>query len=99
MDAEFRLVGEQSAPGVTQYRQKLVRLIGDRNPQSVLHDEIIRKLDLGSKVFRALILKSRLAIPYTTVFLELDCGYWSQDSERHLRESMARLRFHQDDGI
>jgi len=35
-----------------------------------------------------LVLKTRMAIPYTSVFLQLDCQYWSADSEARLREAM-----------
>jgi hypothetical protein len=31
-----------------------------------------------------------MTLPYTSVFLQLDCGYWSADAERRLREAMAR---------
>ena len=90
LDAEFKLVSEQDAPGVTVYRQKLVRLIGGRDTETICHDGIIAKLDESGKLFRILILKSTLAIPYTSVFLELDCGYWNPEAEKRLRLSMAR---------
>jgi len=90
LDAELKLVPEQDAPGVTIYRQKLIRLIGGRDTEMICHDEIIAKLDESGKLFRILILKSTLAIPYTSVFLELDCGYWNPDAEERLRRSMAR---------
>jgi L-fucose mutarotase/ribose pyranase (RbsD/FucU family) len=90
LDAEFKLVSKQDAPGVTTYRQQLVRLIGGRDTETLRHDEIIAKLDESGKLFRILILKSTLAIPYTSVFLELDCGYWNREAEERLRLSMAR---------
>jgi hypothetical protein len=39
--------------------------------------------------FRVLILKTTLAIPYTSVFVNPDCAYWSADAERRLRASLA----------
>jgi hypothetical protein len=35
-----------------------------------------------------LIIKTPLAIPYTSLFLELDCGYWGPDSEKKMREAI-----------
>jgi hypothetical protein len=35
------------------------------------------------------ILKSTLAIPYASVFLELGCGYWNGDAEKRLRNALA----------
>lgn len=90
LDAEFKLVAEQDGRGVTEYRQKLARLIGERETRVLAHDQIIARLDESAKLFRVLILKSRLAIPYTSVFLELDCGYWTPDAEERLRLSMSR---------
>ncbi|MGO9433040.1 MAG: RbsD/FucU domain-containing protein [Terracidiphilus sp.] len=92
LDAEFKLVSEQDAPGVTTYRQRLARLIGGRDAETMRHDEIIAKLDQSGKLFRILVLKSNLTIPYTSVFLELDCRYWNNDAEERLRRSMEKPR-------
>ena len=47
----------------------------------MLHEQIIAKLDQVSQVFRVLIIKTDLTIPYTTVFFELGCAYWPADAE------------------
>ena len=90
LDSEFKLVSEQDGPGVTVYRQKLARLIGNRETKVLPHDQIIAKLDESAKLFRILILKSSLVVPYTSVFFELDCGYWSREAEERLRRSVVR---------
>jgi len=90
LDAEFKQVSEQDGPGVTRFRQKLARLVGNRETQILAHDQIIARLDESAKLFRILILKSTLAIPYTSVFLELDCGYWTPAAEERLRLAMSR---------
>ena len=89
-DAEMKFVSEKDAPGITSYRERLARVLGNR-PVSVLpHEQIIARLDEAGKTFRVLIIKTDLAVPYTSVFLQLDCGYWSADAERRLREAMTR---------
>jgi hypothetical protein len=93
-DAELKLVPESDAKGVTAYREALTGLLGKRGPgksevQSLPHEEIISKLDEAGKTFHILILKTTLTIPYTSVFIRLDCGYWSADAEKRLREAMA----------
>jgi len=90
MDSEFRLVVEEDGPGITRYRQKLIRLIGNRETRLLAHDQIIAKLDESAKLFRILILKSTLIIPYTSVFFELDCGYWTREAEERLRASLVK---------
>jgi hypothetical protein len=89
LDAELESVSEQDAPGVTNYREELRHLLAGRDTLTIAHEQIISKLDESGKLFRILILKSTLAIPYTSVFLELDCGYWSPEAEQRLRLSMA----------
>jgi len=55
------------------------------------HEEIIARLDQSARVFRILIIKTPMTIPYTSVFFELDCSYWSSEAEQKLRESMRAL--------
>jgi hypothetical protein len=55
----------------------------------MLHEQIIAKLDSVSQVFRVLIVKTDLTIPYTTVFFELGCAYWPGDAEDRMRKAMA----------
>ncbi len=54
----------------------------------MLHEQIIARLDQAAQVFRVLIIKTDLTIPYTTVFFELDCGYWSAEAEQRLRQAI-----------
>lgn len=88
-DAELKAVPESDAKGVTAYREALSSLLAKDEPQSLPHEEIISKLDEAGKTFHILVLKTTLTIPYTSVFVRLDCGYWSADAEKRLREAMA----------
>lgn len=88
-DAELKLVPEDDAKGVTAYRESLGSLLGKNGPQSLPHEQIISKLDDAGKTFHILVLKTNLTIPYTSVFLRLDCGYWDDAAEKRLREKMA----------
>ena len=92
-DAELKAVPEDDAPGVTYYRDSLTHFLGEFNSgslerQSLPHEQIISKLDEAGKTFHILVLKTRMTIPYTSVFLRLDCGYWTDAQEKHLREKM-----------
>lgn len=90
LDAEMKYVPEESAPGIQAYRSRLNQLLGQQAVNTLPHEEIIARLDEAGKTFRILILKTNLTIPYTSVFLQLDCAYWSPDSERKLRETMQK---------
>jgi hypothetical protein len=88
-DKELKLVADQDAPGVEQYRLELDRLLAGHERRELAHEQIIAKLDQAGVLFRVLILKTTLRIPYTSVFLELDCGYWDAGAETRLRARMA----------
>jgi D-ribose pyranose/furanose isomerase RbsD len=88
-DAELKVVPESDAKGVTAYREALSNVLAKDDVQSLPHEEIISKLDDAGKTFHILVLKTTLTIPYTSVFIRLDCGYWSADAEKRLREAMA----------
>jgi len=87
-DAELAYVDEQDAPGVGAYRKHLAQVLAGRPANSLLHEQVIHKLDDAGQTFRILIVKTNMAIPYTSVFLQLDCKYWSADAEQRLRARM-----------
>jgi hypothetical protein len=89
LDAELPHVPEKYAPGIGEYREQLKKLLGERTARSVPHEQIIDKLDKAGEKFNVLILKTNLTLPYTSVFLELDCGYWSDEAEQQLRRTMT----------
>ena len=89
-DRELAHVTESDAPGVLKYCRDLEKLLGNANLSYLPHEQIIRKLDESAQMFRVLIIKTDLCIPYTSVFFELDCGYWNADAERRLHKAIAK---------
>ena len=86
LDKELDFVPEDDAPGIGAYRKELKLLLNERRIEVLPHEEIIAQLDKDSDIFSVLILKTRLTIPYTSVFLKLDCGYWGPGEEARLRK-------------
>jgi hypothetical protein len=91
-DAELAYVPEEFAKGIGTYRKRLRGVLGRRDVSVLPHEEIIGELDKAGETFRVLVLKTDLALPYTSVFLRLDCGYWSPEGEAALREAMKTAR-------
>lgn len=87
-DAELRYVPENKAPGVDQYRKALQLRLAGIPVGSVLHQKLIDQLNALGKDFHVLILKTTITVPYTSVFLQLDCKYWSAEDEAALRAKM-----------
>jgi MFS transporter, FHS family, L-fucose permease len=89
LDAELKHVAEEHAPGVTALRDKLTDMLAGKDVRELAHEQIIARLNQAGSLFRILILKSTLTIPYTSVFLELDCEYWNDEAEGALRSAQA----------
>jgi hypothetical protein len=86
-DAELSLVPEADAPGITAYRAQLAQILSAYKVGAMPHMALIAKLDEVGKTYHVLLLKTTLTLPYTSVFLQLDCAYWNADDEKRLRES------------
>jgi hypothetical protein len=46
-------------------------------------------VDEVGKTFHIVVLKTTMTVPYTSVFLQLNCKYWSDDAEAQLRKAMS----------
>ena len=92
LDAELPFVPEAHAPGITILREALTAALSGLASIPLPHEEIIARLDEAGRAFRILLLKTTLALPYTSVFVRLDCGYWSAEAEAALRAAIAASR-------
>ena len=90
VDRELDYVAESDAPGIGNCRQQLLALLEGAEVRQIPHEEIIARLDACAQMFCVLLIKTDLTLPYTSVFFELDCGYWSAEAEARLRSAMAR---------
>ncbi len=88
LDKELDYVPEGLAPGIDACRGRLKKMLAKYPVKSVLHEELIARLDQVARTFRILMIKTNLTLPYTTVFMELDCGYWGPEAEAKMREKM-----------
>lgn len=78
------------APGIKHYRKELKTALHGRETISLDNDMLLRMLKDTSKTYRVLVIKSRTALPYSSVFMELGSGYWDSESESVLRDDMER---------
>jgi len=88
MDKELPFVGDDDAPGATAYRSQVQKMLADYIIESMLHERVINQIDETSKEFHVLVLKTTMTIPYSSVFIRLDCKYWSADAEKRMRQRM-----------
>jgi hypothetical protein len=89
MDAELPYVQEEDAPGTTAYRDAIAKLLDGQDIRSELHERLISEVDEAGRLVHVLVLKTRLAVPYSSVFIRLNCKYWDDDAEERLRSKMG----------
>ncbi len=92
VDQELKFVPEEDYPGVTHLREEINIAFGKTNLLSIPHAEVLSKIDDAGKTFRVLFIKTNTTIPYTSVFLRLDCGYMTDEIESKIRNAIAGKR-------
>jgi D-ribose pyranose/furanose isomerase RbsD len=88
-DRELQYIGEDQSKGIDAFRATISKTLNGKQVQTILHDSVFTKLDRSSKLFKVLVLKTDELLPYTSVFLQLNCAYWNGDNEKKMREKMA----------
>ena len=87
-DLELQYVPEIDAPGVTRLRRDLEARLAGVPTDSAPHQSLIDGLNATSQGFHVLILKTTMTIPYSSVFIQLDCNYWSAEEEAKMRKAI-----------
>jgi hypothetical protein len=87
-DKELNFITSEMVSQIDEYRGRLDEMLRPYDPLVMLHDSVFVKIDKASKLFRVLVLKTEEVIAYSSVFIELDCKYWSGENENALREAM-----------
>ncbi|QNI38057.1 RbsD/FucU domain-containing protein [Edaphobacter albus] len=88
LDAELPFVPSQNFAKINSYREDLKKTLHGRSIQSLPHEQILGMISEAGKTYKVLVLKTNMAMPYTSVFLRLDCKYWGDKDEQTLRQAM-----------
>jgi len=89
MDRELGFISEKQVPGIEEFRNRSAELLEGRSVNTLLHNEVFKLLDESASLFRVLVIKTNATLPYTSVFLQMDCAYWNGEQEKVLREAMS----------
>lgn len=84
-DAELAFIDDQLAPGANDFKQQVDALLKGRPVYSLPHEAVFEKMDEAAKLFGILVIKTETLIPYSSIFIELDCAYWDTEREQQLR--------------
>ena len=87
-DQELNFITPEMESGIEAYKKSLGEILHGADVQTILHDSVFEKIDEASKLFKVLVLKTEVTIAYSSVFLNLDCKYWTGEKENALRQAM-----------
>jgi L-fucose mutarotase/ribose pyranase (RbsD/FucU family) len=89
---EMRSVENDFAPGIDSMRDRIRDSLHGHEPTELDQQSLITLLESANQSYDVLVIRTPTALPYTSVFLELQPGYWDAESEDRLRERMTRER-------
>lgn len=89
---EMRAVENDYAPGIDEFRKQLQGAMHAHETTELEQQSLMTLMEDTTKSFEVLVIRTTTALPYTSVFMELQPGYWNADSESHLRDQLERQR-------
>lgn len=89
---ELGAVENDFAPGIDELRKRLKDALHGHEPTVLDQQSLLTLLQDANRSFDVLVIRTSSALPYSSVFLELQPGYWDVDSETRLRERIERER-------
>jgi hypothetical protein len=89
---ELRSVENDFAPGIDELRKRLQVSLHGHETTELDQQSLLTLLEDANRSFDVLVIRTTTALPYSSVFLELQPGYWDVDSETRLREKIERER-------
>ena len=85
---ELQFVRNNAAPGITQFKATLEQSLHGYHTRSLEENLLLESINNTKKHYSVLVIKTATALPYSSVFIELDSGYWDSQSEQKLRGGM-----------
>jgi hypothetical protein len=82
-------VQEDDYPGVADIRDEIARTFDQTRLSSIPHAQVLSDIHEVGKTFRILLIKTNSTIPYTSVYMRLDCGYMTDEVDHQIRNSVA----------
>ncbi len=89
---EVRAVENDFAPGIDEFRKRIQNALHGHEATELDQQSLLTLLEDANRSFDVLVIRTQSALPYTSVFLELQPGYWDEASETRLRERIERER-------
>ena len=89
---ELEVLDEDFAPGIGTLRQEIHGALHGHDSNHLAQGSLLTLLESANATFNVLVIQTATALPYSSVFFELEPGYWDAESENHLRQKISRQR-------
>jgi L-fucose mutarotase/ribose pyranase (RbsD/FucU family) len=89
---ELQSVENDFAPGIDQVREHITNALHGHEPIILDQQSLLTLLEDANRSFDVLVIRTQSALPYASVFIELQPGYWDASSESRLRERIRHER-------
>lgn len=89
---ELRSVENDFAPGIDDFRMRLQNSLHGHEATELDQQSLLTLLEDANRSFDVLVIRTQSALPYSSVFLELQPGYWDAESEARLRQRIESER-------
>jgi D-ribose pyranose/furanose isomerase RbsD len=89
---EIRAVDNDVAPGIDTLKEQIKAALHGHEFTEIDQESLITLIDSAQNSFDVLVIRTTTALPYSSVFLELQPGYWDSESEKQLRQRISRER-------
>lgn len=90
LSSELEKIPDRDAIGITKVHHEIRRLLNEAKVtiKVATEQEILKKIETETVDYNVLVLKSGTPMPYTSVYLHLDCRYWDDAREKRLRDAL-----------
>jgi L-fucose mutarotase/ribose pyranase (RbsD/FucU family) len=89
---ELQSVEDDFAPGIEDLRKEIDVALHGHEPTTIEQESLLTLLESANQSFDVLVIRTSTALPYSSVFFELEPGYWDAHSEERLRRRISRER-------
>lgn len=89
---ELRSVENDFAPGIDDFRKRIQDSLHGHEATELDQQSLLTLLEDANRSFDVLVIRTQSALPYSSVFLELQPGYWDAESEARLRQRIESER-------
>lgn len=89
---EMRAVENDVAPGIDVLKDQIKSALHSHEFTEIDQQSLLTLIESAQSSFDVLVIRTSTALPYSSVFLELQPGYWDAESEKQLRQTISRER-------